>query len=207
MKESKDLDNRLLTRAEVAEIFQVSPSTVTRWAEAGKLPVVKTLGGHRRYEAKTVMDVAHNFIQQTEVTKQEANMQKTVIQVPTMYGDHHVLEVRRMLFQMRGVEDVNASSCFHTVEVSYNPEIVSAEEIKNRLGETGYLEELLMPVETGVAVTQESKRNGDGFFRHTTAFEQTNQVVGFAQTVNFSGHPLWPCPGVGVINRAELEAE
>lgn len=205
MKESKNLDNRLLSRAEVAEIFQVSPSTVTRWAEAGKLPVVKTLGGHRRYEAKAVMDVAHNFIQQSKVDKQEVNMQKTVIQVPTMYGDHHVLEVRRILFQMRGVEDVNASSCFHTVEVSYNPDIVSAEEIEARLDETGYLEELSMPVETGVATSQEEKRNGNGFFRHTTAFEQTNQIVGFAQTVNFGGRPLWPCPGVGVINQAEIE--
>ena len=205
MKENKIKDDRLLTRAEVAEIFQVSPSTVTRWAEAGKLPVVKTLGGHRRYEARTVMEAAHNFIQQEELDKLEAVMQKTLIHVPTMYGDHHVLEVRRILLQMRGVEDVNASSCFHTVEITYNPEELDADAIKARLGETGYLEELSVPVETGVAASQEGKRNGDGFFRHTTAFEQTNQIVGFAQTVNLGGRPLWPCPGVGVINRAELE--
>lgn len=132
-------------------------------------------------------------------------MQKTLFTVPTMYGDHHVLEVRRILLEMRGVEEVNASSCFHTVEVSYDLAKVSAEEIRTRLKEAGYLEELPIPVETGKAVTQEAKRNGKGFFRHTTAFEQTKKVVGFAQTVNFSGRPLWPCPGVGVISGAELE--
>ena len=55
MKQIDVSSNRYLTRSEVAEIFQVSPSTITRWAEAGKLPSVKTLGGHRRYEARAVM--------------------------------------------------------------------------------------------------------------------------------------------------------
>ncbi len=44
----------LLTPAEVATLFRVTPKTVTRWAEAGKLPVVKTLGGHRRFPARHV---------------------------------------------------------------------------------------------------------------------------------------------------------
>ena len=42
-----------LRTAEVADILQVSPKTVSRWAKEGKLPFLKTLGGHRRYpEAK-----------------------------------------------------------------------------------------------------------------------------------------------------------
>lgn len=41
--------DRLLTPAEAAARFGVNPKTVTRWADAGKLPVVRTLGGHRRY--------------------------------------------------------------------------------------------------------------------------------------------------------------
>ncbi|MFI9526321.1 BldC family transcriptional regulator [Micromonospora rosaria] len=41
--------DRLLTPAEVAAIFRVDPKTVTRWAKAGKLPSIRTPGGHRRY--------------------------------------------------------------------------------------------------------------------------------------------------------------
>ena len=38
----------LLTPSEVATLFRVDPKTVTRWAKAGKLTAIKTLGGHRR---------------------------------------------------------------------------------------------------------------------------------------------------------------
>jgi excisionase family DNA binding protein len=44
----------LLTAAEVATIFQVDPKTVTRWAKAGKLTSIRTLGGHRRYKESEV---------------------------------------------------------------------------------------------------------------------------------------------------------
>jgi excisionase family DNA binding protein len=37
------------TAAEVADILHVLPKTVSRWAKEGKLPFLKTLGGHRRY--------------------------------------------------------------------------------------------------------------------------------------------------------------
>lgn len=39
----------LMTPAEVAAFFRVDPRTVTRWAKAGKLTSIRTLGGHRRY--------------------------------------------------------------------------------------------------------------------------------------------------------------
>ncbi|WP_024286001.1 BldC family transcriptional regulator [Cellulomonas sp. KRMCY2] len=39
----------LLTPSEVAELFRVDPKTVTRWAKAGKITSIRTLGGHRRY--------------------------------------------------------------------------------------------------------------------------------------------------------------
>ena len=44
----------LLTPAEVASLFRVDPKTVTRWAKAGKLTSIKTLGGHRRYKESEV---------------------------------------------------------------------------------------------------------------------------------------------------------
>jgi excisionase family DNA binding protein len=47
----------LLTPAEVADLFRVDPKTVTRWAKAGKLTSVRTLGGHRRYRELEVRDL------------------------------------------------------------------------------------------------------------------------------------------------------
>ena len=50
---------RLLTPAEVAGLFRVDPKTVTRWAKAGKLGSIRTLGGHRRYwegEVRRLLD-------------------------------------------------------------------------------------------------------------------------------------------------------
>lgn len=199
MAEIRNTGGRLLTRAEVAEIFQVSPSTVTRWAEAGKLPSVKTLGGHRRYEAKAVMELARQL-----TLKQEVNMEKTNISVPAMYGDHHVLEVRRILLEMPGVEEVYASSSFYTVSVTYDPDRVSRDAITAKLEEAGYLGDLSVPVETAIPAAQ-TNGNGKAFFRHTAAYEQAKQVVSFAQNVSYAGRPLWPCPGMGVIKPTEVE--
>ncbi len=46
--------DELLTPSEVAALFRVDPKTVTRWAKAGKLTSIRTLGGHRRYRAGEV---------------------------------------------------------------------------------------------------------------------------------------------------------
>lgn len=51
----------LLTPSEVANLFRVDPKTVTRWAKAGKLTSIRTLGGHRRYkesEVKALLNAA-----------------------------------------------------------------------------------------------------------------------------------------------------
>jgi excisionase family DNA binding protein len=44
----------MLTPAEVALLFRVTTKTVTRWAKAGKLASVRTVGGHRRYSRTEV---------------------------------------------------------------------------------------------------------------------------------------------------------
>lgn len=53
MTPSEDRDT-LLTPGEVAALFRVDPKTVTRWAKAGKLTAIRTLGGHRRYRNSEV---------------------------------------------------------------------------------------------------------------------------------------------------------
>ena len=50
----------LLTPAEVASLFRVDPKTVTRWAKAGKLTAVRTLGGHRRYRQSEVQGLLNS---------------------------------------------------------------------------------------------------------------------------------------------------
>lgn len=47
----------LLTPSEVAAIFRVDPKTVCRWAKTGKLPSVRTIGGHRRYPERAVREM------------------------------------------------------------------------------------------------------------------------------------------------------
>ena len=57
---SSSNQEKLLTPAEVASLFRVDPKTVTRWAKAGKLTSIRTLGGHRRYkesEVRTLLKV------------------------------------------------------------------------------------------------------------------------------------------------------
>jgi excisionase family DNA binding protein len=45
---------RYLRTAQVAELLHVSPKTVSRWAQEGMLPHVRTLGGHRRYSDQEI---------------------------------------------------------------------------------------------------------------------------------------------------------
>jgi excisionase family DNA binding protein len=47
-------DDPLLTCAEVAQMFRVDPKTVSRWAAAGRLPSIKTPGGHVRFRRSAV---------------------------------------------------------------------------------------------------------------------------------------------------------
>lgn len=51
----------LLTPKEVAQRFHVNPKTVTRWAKAGKLTAIRTLGGHRRYRESEIIEKLREF--------------------------------------------------------------------------------------------------------------------------------------------------
>jgi excisionase family DNA binding protein len=44
----------LLTPGEVAALFRVDPKTVTRWASNGRIPSIRTPGGHRRFRKDDV---------------------------------------------------------------------------------------------------------------------------------------------------------
>ena len=65
-------------------------------------------------------------------------MEKTVLNVPKMYADHHVQAVRNALLQLDGVEEVMASSAFKRVVVGYDPARLSPDAIEEALRAAGY---------------------------------------------------------------------
>ena len=130
-----------------------------------------------------------------------SSKKKCVFELPTMYGDHHVSEVRRILLDLPGVVDVYASSCFHTVEITYDPAEINDLQISVKLDEAGYLGEWSPVTEPDEAATWQESRGES--FRHTAAYEQTRHMVSFGQTVTNAGRPLWSCPGMGVIKKME----
>lgn len=46
--------DRLLTPREVGAMFRVDPTTVTRWAKAGRIASIRTPGNHRRFRESEV---------------------------------------------------------------------------------------------------------------------------------------------------------
>ena len=57
-----------LRSAQVAAILQVSPKTVARWAQQGRLPYQRTLGGHRRYPEPAIRELAASLHQEVRPT-------------------------------------------------------------------------------------------------------------------------------------------
>jgi excisionase family DNA binding protein len=53
--------NDYMTTGEVAKTLGISPKTVARWAKEGKLPHLVTLGGHRRFPAQPIRDLARTY--------------------------------------------------------------------------------------------------------------------------------------------------
>ena len=126
------------------------------------------------------------------------------LELPSMYGDHHVIEVRRILLELDGVSEVYASSGFQAVEVEYNSKKVTKKELTAALENAGYTSDFSFPEEPSVPANEH--REG-AYFRHTEASETTGNTVSFEQAVRVQRSPLWPCPGMGPIKTATLEVD
>ena len=125
------------------------------------------------------------------------------VELPSMYGDHHVIEVRRILLDFDGVSDVYASSGFRVLEVEYNSKKTPKKELIAALEEAGYMGDFSMAMEPSTPANE----NIEGaYFRHTEAFEQTGNTVSFEQEVKVHRSPLWPCPGMGPVSYTHLRA-
>ena len=126
------------------------------------------------------------------------------LELPSMYGDHHVKEVRRILLDFDGVNEVYASSGFQAVEVDYNSKKTPKKDLIAALENAGYTSDFVIPEESSIPANEQRE---DAYFRHTEASEQTGNTVSFEQSVKVQRSPLWPCPGMGPVKTATLEVE
>jgi excisionase family DNA binding protein len=53
-----------LTASQAAARLHVSPKTVTRWANEGRLEHRRTLGGHRRYDPELIDQLVRDLTHQ-----------------------------------------------------------------------------------------------------------------------------------------------
>ncbi len=65
-------------------------------------------------------------------------MDKVVLDVPTLWADHHVLKVRDALGALEGVEDMYASSAWKQVLVKYDADKTNPAAIEKALADAGY---------------------------------------------------------------------
>jgi copper chaperone CopZ len=123
-------------------------------------------------------------------------MEKLVMTIPTLYGDHHTTAVKDILAGIDGVQDSYVSSAFQQVSVSFDPKVVQAEAIRETLAGQGYGE--------GEPQGEFTKEAKDHAARHTAAYSGTGYTLSFAEAkAPFQGRPLWPCPGLSVPTTAE----
>lgn len=131
-------------------------------------------------------------------------MKTLSLELPAMYGDHHVKEVRRILLEIEGVKDIYASSSFHVVEVKYDEKKTKPKDLTAVLEKAGYIGDLDILVEPS---TPAHLREGEKYFRTTSFSEETRNIIGFEQEVVYQGRAQWPCPGLGLLNVVEPQTK
>src|SRR5512136_2836061 len=102
-------------------------------------------------------------------------METITIDLPKMYGDHHVTEVRGILLALPGVADVYASSAFRVVRARVDLAKVSEADLRAKLEAAGYLGD--QPIETEAWKTGTPADVVDNPFRHTAALENVKGVA------------------------------
>ena len=65
-------------------------------------------------------------------------MEKHVFEVPSMYADHHVLKVRDVLAQVKGIEEIYASSAWKQIMITYDPKMLKPATVEEALTQAGY---------------------------------------------------------------------
>ena len=121
-------------------------------------------------------------------------MQALSLALPFLFADHHVTEVRRILFEIPGVQTVYASSAFQSVEITFDETRVAGDDLCKALEAAGYLRSLSMPMEPSSA---SGVRSGDQ--RRVTDLDPSGQRLRFTRPLNSDDTSAWPCPGFGLL--------
>ncbi|MDH7484789.1 MAG: heavy-metal-associated domain-containing protein [Anaerolineae bacterium] len=99
-------------------------------------------------------------------------MEKVILDVPTLWADHHVLRVREALFQLEGIQDVYASSAWRQVLVTYDGGKIDQTAVEKALAEAGY------PVGEGEVpeLAQPTRNRKDPQWEEALRMTATNRV-------------------------------
>ena len=58
---ASSMESEYMTPGEAARILHVSPKTINRWANEGRIPCIVTLGGHRRFSRVAITAAAEQM--------------------------------------------------------------------------------------------------------------------------------------------------
>jgi copper chaperone CopZ len=100
-------------------------------------------------------------------------MSRLVLDVPTLWADHHVLKVRDALLTLEGVDDVYASAAWKQVLVNFDADKTDQAAVEKALADAGY------PVGEGEipVLVQPGKQHRDPQWKVLGARKtETNQV-------------------------------
>ncbi len=116
-------------------------------------------------------------------------MERLILTIPMLFGDHHTSAVGRILAALDGVSDPYLSSASKQVALTFDPKVIQPRDIEAALAKHGYRagdEEPMYPVSPGREPT-----------RHTAAVATAGEAMTFQETApSWQGRPLWPCPGL-----------
>jgi len=105
-------------------------------------------------------------------------MASVTLQAPTMFADHHVLQVRSSLLPLEGIEDVLASSAWQAVIVTYDPDKTQPQAIQQALIDAGYYPDASTPILAGSAERYQDPAWSDLGVRSTETNEADLKLSG-----------------------------
>ena len=65
-------------------------------------------------------------------------MKKIVLEIPLMFGDHHVLAVRSALTSLKGIDELYVSSAWKQLMISFDSKKTKQADIEQALADAGF---------------------------------------------------------------------